>query len=79
MEIQGQVERITFHNEENGYTIARMKVSGNRELITIVGNLLSITPGEILKLQGEWKNHPKYGEQFLIQSYESVVPASVKV
>lgn len=78
MEIQGQVERITFHNEENGYTIARMKVSGNRELITIVGNLLSITPGEILKLQGEWKNHPKYGEQFLIQSYESVVPASVK-
>ena len=52
MEIQGQVERITFHNEENGYTIARMKVPGNRELITIVGNLLSITPGEILKLQG---------------------------
>ncbi|NLJ49200.1 MAG: ATP-dependent RecD-like DNA helicase [Candidatus Atribacteria bacterium] len=78
MEIQGQVERITYHNEENGYTIARMKVPGNRELITIVGNVLSIIPGEILKLRGEWKNHPKYGEQFLIESYQSVTPASVK-
>ena len=78
MEIQGQVERITFYNKENGYTIARLKIPGNRDLITIVGNLFSIIPGEILKLKGEWKNHPKYGEQFLIQSYESIVPASVK-
>jgi len=78
MEIQGQIERITFHNEENGYTIARMKVPGNRELVTVVGNLLSVTPGEILRLKGEWKNHPKYGEQFLIQSFESIIPATVK-
>ncbi len=78
MEIQGQIERITFYNEENGYTIARMKVPGNRELVTVVGNLLSVIPGEILKLKGEWKTHPKYGEQFQVESYESIVPATVK-
>jgi exodeoxyribonuclease V alpha subunit len=78
IEIKGQVERITYRNEENSYTIAKMKVEGRYDLVTVVGNLLSVSPGEVLKLKGEWQNHPKFGEQFKITSYESVVPATVK-
>jgi exodeoxyribonuclease V alpha subunit len=62
-DLQGQIERITFTNEETGYTIAEVKVYGRRDLVTVVGNLLAPTPGEILKMQGEWATHPKYGEQ----------------
>ncbi|MBF0553248.1 MAG: ATP-dependent RecD-like DNA helicase [Nitrospirae bacterium] len=78
VEIKGQVERITYHNEENAYTIAKMKVWDRHDLITVVGNLLSVSPGEVLKLKGEWHNHPKFGEQLKITSAESVVPATVK-
>jgi exodeoxyribonuclease V alpha subunit len=75
--LQGQIERITYTNDENGYTIAKLKVYGQRDLVTVVGNLLAPTPGEILKLRGEWANHPKYGEQFKIVQYKTSVPASV--
>jgi exodeoxyribonuclease V alpha subunit len=76
-EIKGQVERITFYNEENSYTIAKMRVPGRNDLVTIVGGLPGITAGEVLQLQGEWQTHPKYGQQFKIASYESVVPATI--
>ena len=75
--LQGQIERITYTNEENGYTIAKLKVYGQRDLVTVVGNLMAPTPGEILKMQGEWANHPKYGEQFKVVQYKTSVPASV--
>lgn len=76
-ELQGQIERITYINEENGFTIARVKVYGHRDLVTIVGNLMAPSPGEILKMKGEWTNHPRFGEQFKIVHYKSAVPASV--
>jgi exodeoxyribonuclease V alpha subunit len=76
-DLQGQIERITYTNDENGYTIAKLKVYGQRDLVTIVGNLMAPTPGEIIKMKGEWANHPKYGEQFKIVHYKSMVPASV--
>ena len=76
-DLQGQIERITYTNEENGYTIAKLKVYGQRDLVTIVGNLMAPTPGEIIKMKGEWANHPKYGEQFKIVHYKTTVPASV--
>lgn len=76
-ELQGQIERITYTNEENGYTIAKLKVYGQRDLVTIVGNLMAPTPGEIIKMRGEWVNHPKYGQQFKIIHYKTMVPASV--
>ncbi len=78
VEMKGQIERITYYNEENGYTIAKVKVADKHELVTVVGNLLSVNPGEVLKLKGEWHSHPKFGEQFRIISYESIVPATVK-
>jgi exodeoxyribonuclease V alpha subunit len=75
--LQGQIERITYTNDENGYTIAKLKVYGQQDLVTIVGNLMAPTPGEIIKIKGQWVNHPKYGEQFKIVHYKTAVPASV--
>jgi exodeoxyribonuclease V alpha subunit len=75
--LEGSVERITFHSEDNHFTIAKMKIKGRRELLTIIGHLFSITPGEILKVQGSFERHPKYGQQFRITHYESVIPATV--
>jgi len=76
-ELSGQIERITYTNEKNGYTIARVKVYGQRDLITVVGYLMSPTPGEVLNLKGEWINHPKFGEQFKVVEYKTTVPATV--
>ena len=75
--LQGQIERITYTNDENGYTIAKVKVQGHRGLVTVVGNLMAPIPGEIIKMDGEWVNHPRYGEQFKVDRYKSLVPASV--
>jgi exodeoxyribonuclease V alpha subunit len=76
-DLQGQIERVTFTSEESGYTIAKVKVYGRRELVTVVGNILCPTPGEIIKMKGEWSNHPKFGEQFKLAYYKTTTPASV--
>lgn len=72
VELKGRVERITSHNEETSYTVAKMKFYGYDDLITVLGNFLSINPGEELKLHGNWRTHPKYGKQFKVDSYESI-------
>jgi len=77
-ELEGQIERITYCNEENHFTIAKLKVNGRKNPVTIIGNLFSVAPGEILKLNGSWNFHPKYGEQFKIISYETETPATEK-
>jgi len=75
--LNGQIERITFANEENGFTIAKVKVPGRRDLVTVVGVLMSPMPGEILDMKGEWNSHPKFGEQFKVVEYRTKVPATV--
>jgi len=76
-ELQGQIERITYSDEDSGFTIARVKVYGRQDHVTVVGNLLAPMVGEIIKMKGEWTNHPRYGEQFRVVQYKSMVPASV--
>ncbi|MEE8350142.1 MAG: ATP-dependent RecD-like DNA helicase, partial [Acidobacteriota bacterium] len=76
-QLQGQIERITYLNDENGFTIAKVKVQGRHQLATVVGNLASPTPGEVLKMQGEWVKHPRYGEQFKVSHFESQAPSSI--
>ncbi len=76
-DLRGQIERITYANEENGYTVAKVKVWNRPDLVTVVGNLMAPMAGEILKMKGEWINHPKYGEQFKVVSYQSAVPANI--
>ncbi|MCX5873081.1 MAG: ATP-dependent RecD-like DNA helicase, partial [Deltaproteobacteria bacterium] len=75
--IQGQIERVTFHNEENGFTILRLKVPGYRELVTLVGNLMAPLPGQVINATGEWITHPQFGEQFKVVQYKTMVPATV--
>jgi exodeoxyribonuclease V alpha subunit len=76
-DLDGQIERITYINEENGFTIARVKVHGQKELVTVVGNFLSPCPGEIIKMRGEWTTHDKYGDQFKVVNYNIELPATV--
>jgi len=77
VEIKGQIERVTYFNEENGYVVARLKAEGHMDLVTIVGTVPGLNPGEVLKLKGEWQSHPKYGKQFKISSCETAIPATV--
>ncbi len=76
-DLQGQIEKITYSNDENGFTIAKLKVHAQKNAVTVVGNLPALAPGEELKLKGEWTTHPKFGEQFKIAHYKTTVPASV--
>ncbi len=76
-DLQGQIERITYTNDENGYTVAKVKAYGHHDLITVVGNFMSPMPGEVLDMKGEWHNHPKFGQQFKVLSYNTKVPATV--
>jgi exodeoxyribonuclease V alpha subunit len=76
--LTGAVERITFTNAENGYTIARFQADKYYGLITVVGALAEVHPGARLKLEGRWKTHPKYGDQFEIERYTEEMPATVE-
>ena len=76
-ELRGQLERITYTNDENGYTVARVRVAGERDLVTVVGNLMAPAAGEVIHMTGEWADHPRYGRQFKIHQYRSVRPAGV--
>jgi exodeoxyribonuclease V alpha subunit len=76
-QLQGQIERITFTNGDTGYTVAKIKVYGRRDLVTVTGAVVNPIPGEIIKMKGEWGNHPQYGEQFKIVFCETTTPASV--
>ncbi|MDE2725683.1 MAG: hypothetical protein OXI59_20125 [Gemmatimonadota bacterium] len=67
-QLRGIVDRITFQNEENGYTVARLQVEGlaayNNRPATIVGEMLTIIPGAIVVLEVDWTSHKLYGAQF---------------
>ncbi|MCL4294948.1 MAG: AAA family ATPase [Anaerolineae bacterium] len=76
--LRGAVERITYTNPENGYTIARFHADKQFGLITIVGALAEVHPGARLKIEGRWKTHPKYGDQFEIEHYVEEMPATVE-
>ena len=82
--LRGVIERITFHNEENGYTVAKLAVEQpTRQLphwqkeAPIVGNMVGINVGEAVELRGRWEVHPQYGKQFSVAGMRSVLPATV--
>jgi exodeoxyribonuclease V alpha subunit len=84
-ELSGSVERITYTNQENGYSVIRLRPdSGKRagvnrqELITITGYLPEISCGEHLKLRGRWSTHPKHGRQFQAETCERSLPATLE-
>ncbi len=75
--LQGIVERVTFHSEESGYTIARLKVPGARDLVTMVGSFPEIHAGQTLRLTGNFREHPKYGQQFQVLHAQETKPATL--
>jgi exodeoxyribonuclease V alpha subunit len=88
--LSGSVERITFYNPENGYTVLRLRPEYTKGIhappksslsvdgiATVVGNLPEVSPGEHLRLQGQWDRHPKHGVQFKAEVCEQTLPASV--
>ncbi len=87
VEISGSVERVTYYNEENGYSVIRLKpdsrgmlpfkyAGGSEALITVVGNLPEMNPGEWLKLTGQWATHARHGRQFQVEICEKTLPAT---
>ncbi|AQT72574.1 ATP-dependent RecD-like DNA helicase [Streptomyces sp. fd1-xmd] len=77
--VEGVLERITYANEESGYTVARVDTGrGGGDLLTVVGSLLGAQPGESLRMEGRWGSHPQYGRQFTVENYRTVLPATVQ-
>ncbi len=75
--LQGAIERIVFHNPDNGWTVLRLSVSGEREPTTVVGSLAGIRAGETLRLEGKFLNDPKFGRQFRAHSFQTVAPSTL--
>ncbi|MGW6858717.1 SF1B family DNA helicase RecD2 [Streptomyces xanthophaeus] len=77
--VEGVLERITYANEESGYTVARVDTGrGGGDLLTVVGALLGAQPGESLRMEGRWGSHPQYGKQFTVENYRTVLPATIQ-
>lgn len=87
--ISGSVERITYYNEENGYTVLRLKpdqrgmlpyqyASGREGLITVIGHMPELNPGEWLKISGRWETHAQHGRQFKAEQCQQALPATVE-
>lgn len=74
--LTGQIERITYSNAENGYSVLRLAVRGYSELVTAVGFLATPAVGEELVMNGEWNEHPKFGMQFNIKSCKVAAPST---
>jgi exodeoxyribonuclease V alpha subunit len=76
--IEGVIERVTFQNEDNGWTVARLSREGKPGETTIVGNMLGATVGASFRLRGRWKTHAKFGRQFEVLDYEEKLPATAE-
>jgi exodeoxyribonuclease V alpha subunit len=77
--LEAVLERITYANDDTGYTIARVATERTGpDLLTVVGPLLGAQIGESLRLTGQWSSHPKYGKQFQVHSYTTVLPATIQ-
>lgn len=82
--LRGVVERITYHNEENGYTVAKLTperagrtLFGAEREVAIVGNMLGLNVGESVELTGRWTVHGDYGRQFQVETFRPVLPATI--
>src|SRR3989441_8992648 len=76
--LTGAVERVTFHSEETGFCVLRVKVRGHRDLVTVVGTAATITPGEYIEGQGVWVNDRTHGLEFKTQALRVVPPSTLE-
>lgn len=75
--LRGVVERITYQNEENGYSVLKCRVKNYTDLVTVVGSMPEVHVGSVLYLGGNWRVDPKYGRQFSMETFEETLPATV--
>jgi exodeoxyribonuclease V alpha subunit len=76
--LSGLIERVTYHNPENGFAVLRVKVKGRQDLVTVVGNTTSVTAGEHLEATGRWIVDRDHGQQFKADELKTAHPASVE-
>lgn len=76
--LEGTLERVVFTNPENAWSVVRLVVPGHRGLVTAVGNLLGVQPGERVRLEGRWEDDPKFGRQFRMSAFEPVLPTTLQ-
>src|SRR6187431_692904 len=75
--LAGLVERVTFHNTENGFCVLRAKARGHRDLVTVVGHAAIISAGEWITASGEWVNDRAHGQQFKARFMRTSAPTSI--
>ncbi len=78
IELEGQLKRITYSDEHTGYTVAQLCVDGYSDPVTVVGNIPAPNPGEMLQVRGTWMDHPRFGRQLRIESYNVKVPVTIE-
>lgn len=74
--LKAEVHAVVYHNPDNGYAVARVRAKDEPGMVTAVGCLGQLQPGEFLELTGEWKNHPKFGRQLEVTSFKQTYPAT---
>jgi exodeoxyribonuclease V alpha subunit len=76
--LEGTVERVTFYSDETGYSVIRLQPHGRNYVVTVVGNLPEVNPGEYLRLTGNWTTHAQHGRQFKAEDCKQVLPATIE-
>ena len=77
VKIRCVVERITYQNPDNGYSVLKVRIKGYDDLIPLVGNLLDVNVGSVLLVEGNWKVDTRYGRQFMAEKWEETMPATI--
>ena len=75
--LEGVVQRIVYENAETGFFVGRLQVPGRPDVVTFVGNLMAVSPGETIRLQGQWVEDNRWGRQLRVMQYETVLPTTV--
>ena len=76
--VEGVVERIVYENPDNGFFVGRLRVAGQADLVTFVGNLMAVSAGETIRVRGRWIEDKRWGRQVRAESYETILPTSIE-
>ena len=76
--VEGVVERIVYESPENGFFVARLQEAGKLGLTTFVGNLMAVSPGETIRLWGQWVDDKRFGRQLRVAKFETLLPATIQ-
>ena len=74
--LSGLIERVTFHNEDTGFAVLKVKAKGHRDLVSVVGSLASVSPGEWVTAEGRWIQDKEFGQQFKAEMLTSTAPTT---